>query len=631
MYHKFTRSKGTYQIPVRENFNEDISTYFNGDIIFSDQNIIDIGNEKYIIGFDDGLFYSAFDGRSRKPYFDESDAAETRVVNLTKVGLDVFDKPNGNVLYRADVDDTLMISLDGFKTDKLLNIWVEVGYKKDGLWKPGYVIYKTNRNNFANLIIQDFKYTTVLTDGKLDRSKIEELRNYHSAPQIALFAAKKSSSKSSSTKKSTTTVQQKTGEEFSLTASETSNYKSSASFQVIQEPSETSLATAPNKKYAGRLDLYESSGKTLEKKIKIRHPETVQNAEGFPEATHANNRSAAPQYRYDYQLAPLTNADMKTIWESEDRDVRTLRNNFNYNVKYYNRFKKALPDDILTKGFMHIFFTRPDLNIIKSNGTELTAAVAKDSFFKYKWMQKKDLVKQLVRDSGDTSYFSMLLSNKASNFSLIDENIKYADYGKNYQNYSIMLGKGIFDSLVAGTFDVKYTDTRDLDVLALHKMWIQYISNVYHGQWDPKTEYIWKKIIDYAVSVNIIVTAEDGETILYWSKYYGVFPINVPYSALSWDSGSVISKPDFSITYAYSWREEWNPAELTEINMNTFKNEVVKQAQYIPIFNNNYGRAGTTWVDAPFVEMIKDIDGEGKNYGSGVMFKLRFRPGPILY
>ena len=280
---------------------------------------------------------------------------------------------------------------------------------------------------------------------------------------------------------------------------------------------------------------------------------------------------------------------------------------------------------------MHIFFTRPDLNILSSSGDELNSVVAKDAFFKYKWMQKKDLVKQLVKDSGATSDFLMLLSNKASSFSLNDESIKYADYGKNYQNYSIMLGKGIFDSLVAGTFDIKYTDTRDLDILALHKMWIQYISNVYHGVWDPNVTYIWKKIIDYACSVNIIVTAEDGETILYWSKYYGVFPINVPYSSLSWDAGTVLSKPDFSITYAYSWREEWNPAELTEINMNTFKSGAVKQAQYIPIFNNNYGRAGTTWVDAPFIEMIKDVDSNGKNYGSGIIFKLRFRPGPNLY
>ena len=59
MYHKFTRSKGTYQIPVRQDFDEDISTYFNGDIIFSEYDIIDTENGKYIIGLNDDKLYAA--------------------------------------------------------------------------------------------------------------------------------------------------------------------------------------------------------------------------------------------------------------------------------------------------------------------------------------------------------------------------------------------------------------------------------------------------------------------------------------------------------------------------------------------------------------------------------------------
>ena len=99
MYYKFTRSRGVYQIPVREDFSSDISTYFNGDIIFSEYDIIDTENGKYIIGLNDDKLYAAYDERSGKPYFEKSDAAKTSVVNLTKVGLDVFDKPNGNILY----------------------------------------------------------------------------------------------------------------------------------------------------------------------------------------------------------------------------------------------------------------------------------------------------------------------------------------------------------------------------------------------------------------------------------------------------------------------------------------------------------------------------------------------------
>ncbi len=609
MYYKFTRSKGTYQIPVREDFNSDISKYFNGDIIFSEQDEISDGESKYVLNIDDGLLYDSYNVKLRKPNFDKSKVSDVSVVNLTKVGLDVFDKKNGAVIYHASIDEHLMMDLE-FTKDKKNNIWVPVSYCSENGWKSGFIIYKNYKNNFANVLIKDFRYTTVLTDGEIDNEKLKELGSKSVEPIMRAFSVKAlKSSKSSGSPKKTTTTNNK------------------------------SKKTGPKKNADLKFTKEEKKAMSIESKIKINHPDIVQNSHNYPKylkraKLYENDDGTTHRYtmyEYDYTSIPLNESDLKDIYEAEDRNVRTLNDNFKYNSTYYNRFKKALPDDILTRGFMHIFFSRPDLNLLNSSQTALRSQIEKDAFFKFKWTQKPNLVKQLIKNSGEDNNFMMLLSNKAESFSSIDESIKYADYGRTFQNQSIMLGKGIFDSLVAGTLEIKYTDTRDLDILALHKMWIQYISNVYHGSWDPKTTYIWKKIIDYAVSVEIVVTAEDFETVLYWSKYYGVFPINVPYSALSWDSGNLIIKPDFSITYGYSWREEWNPASLTELNMNCFKNEKVETAKYIPTYNSNYGRSGTTWVGAPFVELIKDPDGKGKNYANAVDYKLRFKPGPIEY
>ena len=92
MYYKFSRSKGVYQIPIREDQDSDISTYFNGDIIFSEQDEISEGESKYVINMDDGLLYESYDRRMRRSNFDKAEAADTTVINLTKVGLDVFVK-----------------------------------------------------------------------------------------------------------------------------------------------------------------------------------------------------------------------------------------------------------------------------------------------------------------------------------------------------------------------------------------------------------------------------------------------------------------------------------------------------------------------------------------------------------
>lgn len=596
MYYKFTRSKGVYQIPGRESISGDISTYFNGDIIFSEQDEISINGHKFIQSMDDSLFYDSYNVQMQRSNFEKTKVGKSRVVNLTKVGLDIFDKKNGMKVSHADIDEVIMLNLH-FSNDTKGNIWADISYHSSDGWKNGYIIYKNYKNNFANVSLTDFRFTTVLRDGAVDVSKVSELKETKSMnSRIATFAA--TSSKASST---------------TTTTSKSSKVKINKDAAITKEEKEiSSLAT----------------------KVAYRYPEIVQNQYGYPVKLAGGKKTEDGKhtfFQYDYTSNLLTGSDMEEIHEAEDRQLRTIRDNFNYQISYYNRFKKAYPDDTLTKGFMHIFFTRPDLNLIKASGTDLRKQCAIDPFFSYKWRQKPNLVKQLVKNSGADHNFNMLLSNKAENFTSLDESIKYSDYGKTFQNNSIMLGKGIFDSLIAGTFEVKYTDTRDLDILALHKMWIQYISNVYHGAWDPKIRYIWKKIIDYAVSVETVVTAEDNETVLYWAKYYGVFPINVPYSALSWDSGNVISKPDFSITYGYSFREEWNPTSLLELNMNCFKNAKKKSSEYLPIFNTNYGRTGTTWVGPPFIETINQIDDKGKQYGSGVVLKLRFRPGPNKY
>ena len=121
----------------------------------------------------------------------------------------------------------------------------------------------------------------------------------------------------------------------------------------------------------------------------------------------------------------------------------------------------------------------------------------------------------------------------------------------------------------------------------------------------------------------VIITAEDFETILYWSKYYGVFPVNVPYSALSWNDTKAIAAPDYTISYRYSWKDDYNPMCLTELNLNTFRNKRPKSVAYIPSYNPEIGGAGNTWVGVPFVETVK-YDEPSSTNGTKLEMKLRF-------
>lgn len=305
-------------------------------------------------------------------------------------------------------------------------------------------------------------------------------------------------------------------------------------------------------------------------------------------------------------------------------DSKNVTTQFNKLVSYYNRFKVPTVNDALTRGFAHVFFVRPDCNIMNDAGTGLNKQFKNKSNFHYTWKSSPNLIKQLVADSDSSHDFSLFLSNKAASFSLSDEYINSDTYGRTYTGYKIAFGRHNIESKSSGNFTVTFQDDRNLHVYQMNKLWVDYISAVYRGECAPKTEYIRNRVLDYASAVYYIVTAEDGETIIFWSKYYGVFPTTIPSTQFAWGSGSPITyeQTKFDIQYAYSFKEDFNPVSLVEFNFNA---KVKKNKTYEPTFNANYGHVGTTWVGAPYIELVVNKKSEGiSDADCKYAFKLRF-------
>ena len=365
-----------------------------------------------------------------------------------------------------------------------------------------------------------------------------------------------------------------------------------------------------------------------QKDILTHAPGVVQNTKQFPplsSTTVGFNRSF---YDYDYTLdyeRDKTIANLSAIYNANNVTIRTIRDNYRANITSYNRFKLANPDDTLSKAFMHIFFTKPDLNLFSSNG--LHRQCRNDPTIARIYASKSDLFDGLTLDSGDDD-FLWLLNNKIRGFSTMDTALSADKYGESFSGSAISFARRFDNS--GGDFQIEYLETRDLDIINFHLIWEEYINNVYRGIWVPKTKYIWGKILDYATSVYIVITAEDFETIVYWCKFYGVFPVNIPYSGLSWSYGEPITKVDINITYHYSMREEFNPLALTELNCNRFKDGKINRS-YVQSFDPKVGRVGDTWVGGPFIEKIPynrllNIASEDLTNGSKLIYKLRFSP-----
>lgn len=288
--------------------------------------------------------------------------------------------------------------------------------------------------------------------------------------------------------------------------------------------------------------------------------------------------------------------------------------------EYYNRYKVVNPNTGLQKGFAHVFFVRPSCNIL-DGGYKLLAQLVGNESFNHIAEASPWVLRELVANNGQNHDFMMLLSNYAKSFSLSDETMTTESYGKSYTGFKITIGKNINESRSSGQFSINFSDDRNLHVYQTLKAWVEYISGCYRGQIVPDGENIKNKILDYASSVYYILTAEDGETIVFWSKYYGVFPTDIPSSQLAWGAGNVVKNPEMDVQFVYSFKRDYSPYSLLEFNYNARVDN--STGEYAPIYDDNLLTASNNMVGSPFIETIRNTDGK-----IPIEFKLRFRPKP---
>jgi hypothetical protein len=367
----------------------------------------------------------------------------------------------------------------------------------------------------------------------------------------------------------------------------------------------------------------------------------IQNNQAFPnKISSANYKDYIPaSYDYRIETGPTSlgaNKKTRTLEESMTELRAALGipvHGDNAIAKYmryflYNRFKTPDPNLAHNKSFTHVFFTRPDLNILERRGQGLNAAAQclNHTESAMLWMRNPALFKLLVdkRHCNDSNNFNMLLSNAASSFQIEDETIGTNTAGKSWNEYSMQYGN-TYTGRSAGEFSVSFTDDKYYSIINLLKLWVIYIDNVSRGAWSPSyslnensmdtpninNSHVYTKTLDYAASVYVLKTGEDGSDLLYWTKYYGVFPVNTGANALSWNSNnSPGDAPRLDIRFKYSFKRDLSPISLLEFNncsglpgswdsLSRKSNKTVYETQ----FNTEYAHSARPYVGVPFIQM----------------------------
>ena len=356
--------------------------------------------------------------------------------------------------------------------------------------------------------------------------------------------------------------------------------------------------------------------------------ENIQNTENFPKQVSAGSTSNMLAAKYDYQIIPGTNSySSSSTLENRLRDARKEfgiqihgSNSIARLVKYYmyNRFKVPDTNLAFNRSTTHVFFTRPDLNLLnctggKANGANSQTLNHSESSMVYK--RYPEIFKLLTdrRRCGDDNNFNLLLSNQVESFDIGDETLTTVDSGKSWNDYTISYGDS-YSGKSAGEFSCTFRETSDMSVINLLKLWITYIDNVGRGAWSPSynlngtgvskdinMSHVYRKTLDYAASVYVFKCGPDGEDVLYWSKYYGVFPTNTGASALSWNLGdSICDTPKLNIKFKYSFKRDMSPISLMEFNDIA---NVGKSASWVPAYSSSTNECARPFVGKPYIQL----------------------------
>lgn len=310
---------------------------------------------------------------------------------------------------------------------------------------------------------------------------------------------------------------------------------------------------------------------------------------------------------------------IKVIKEVMNVPTAYTRDNLNiWAHRRFNRFRMGFPDVLLKNTTAAIFFTRPDLNIFNKGSSIVNSQIMADPRDYYILKNDIDLGRALVADGGGSTdansttksplrihNFNPFLSNFAQSLEIQDDSVDTIETGETFTGFKMQYSKHNNKSVTAGQMSIKFAETFNLGVTNMHQLWVDYQSNVYKGVYSPKIEHIWRKELDYACDIYYFLLDQDGETILFWSKYYGCFPVNVPKSTFSYDSGSQVSFPEVSVTYNYIYKSDLNPRTLVEFNHDG--GDSTLSYKYIPIYagdiNDIYSmtHCAKTWAGIPYI------------------------------
>ena len=224
--------------------------------------------------------------------------------------------------------------------------------------------------------------------------------------------------------------------------------------------------------------------------------------------------------------------------------LKTLNSNHIYRRNQIDRFTKfsrfGFLDPYNTNSITreYLFFTKMDLHLFERNTQTLNPELANKSFFINCYRNYRNTMNQLqwsTRYMTDYSPFCNLLSNTVSaKLDLQDISIEDLETAQNIAGTRLKYPLATTTSSNIYDFNIEFEDTKFLDVYMFFRIWYEYELLKSDGLITPPDKYYTiNKILHDQMSIYKIIVGEDMETIIHWTKLWGVYPTSIPRSTFS--------------------------------------------------------------------------------------------------
>lgn len=287
------------------------------------------------------------------------------------------------------------------------------------------------------------------------------------------------------------------------------------------------------------------------------------------------------------------------------------------------RFGILNPYETLTNVREYLFFTKPDLNIYpRSNdggipSNELNSYLKTQSYWRELSIKFPEII-ECLQLSKSKNPFNHLLGNMVqSNLEIPSLNSDMIDtptntYGVGYSYHgSSEASDDSFD------FSLEFKDTKYLPVYHFFRAYEEYQTFKHHGLIEPYHQYIIDKILYDHYSIYKFLVDEDGETIIYYAKLYGVKSKSLPRDTFAdtvFDNGI-----SYTIDFNAAFFEDMKPHILDEFN-DISKEYCDSLPYHIDIHNHELDQVDNRAAKGAYIVKVKSINAPG-----GYVYKLLWK------